>query len=174
LFQGKPSRLFVNNGDGTFTDAATAWGAGAPSEGRGVVCFDYDRDGDVDVVVFDHSRSLQFYENVGGSGAGRRFLGVRLVGSPPNTDALGARVYVTADVGGGHGVQTQLRLSEANSNFNSQDPPDLYFGLGEAAVVSKLRVRWPGGAELVCTNVPANRFVVLDQRDGAAACPAPL
>jgi cytochrome c peroxidase len=172
LFQDKPSRLFINNGDGTFTDAAVAWGAGAPSEGRGVTCLDYDRDGDVDVAVFDHSRSLQFFENRGGSGAGRRFLGVRLVGAPPNTDAIGARVYVTADVGRGHGMQTQMRLSKANSNFNSQDLPDLYFGLGDATVASELRVRWPGGTELTCTGVMANQFVVIDQRDAAGACPA--
>jgi cytochrome c peroxidase len=170
LFQDKASRLFMNNGDGTLTDAATAWGADAPSEGRGVVCFDYDRDGDVDVVVFDHSRSLQFLENRSGSGAGRHFLGVRLVGSAPNTDAIGARVYVTADVGQGHGVQQQLRLAEANSNFNSQNLPDLYFGVGAASTVSQVRVVWPGGTQLTCTNVAINQFLVLDQRAGAAAC----
>lgn len=173
LFQNKPPRLFINNGDGTFTDRATAWSIDAPSEGRGLACLDHDRDGDVDIVLFDHSRGLQFFENRVGSGAGHRFLGVRLVGAPPNTDAIGAKVQVTANVGSGRGVQTQLRLAEANSNFNSQNLPDLYFGLGEAEAVTSIRVTWPGGAELTCSNVPANRFVVLDQRAGQAACPAP-
>ncbi len=172
-FQGKSSRLFINNGNGTFSERATAWGIDAPSEGRGVVCLDYDRDGDLDITVFDHSQGLQFFENRSGSGVGRGFINVRLVGAPPNTDAIGAKVFVTADVGNGHGVQTQLRLGEANSNFNSQNLPDLHFGLGQAAMIDRIRVVWPGGAELVCTNVPANRFVVLDQRLGQAACPAP-
>jgi hypothetical protein len=172
-FRGKPSRLFINDGDGTFSEQATAWGIDAPSEGRGVTCFDYDRDGDVDITVFNHSGLPQFFENRGGSGPGRHFLGVRLVGAPPNTDAIGARVTVTADVGGGHGEQTQLRLSEANSNFNSQNLPDLYFGLGSAAVVTQIQVTWPGGGTLTCSNVAANQFLVLDQRDGQAACPAP-
>jgi cytochrome c peroxidase len=172
-FQGTPARLFINDGDGTFSERATDWGIDAPSEGRGVVCFDYDRDGDVDITVFDHSRQLQFFENRGGSGAGRHFLNIRVVGAAPNTDAIGARVYVTADVGAGHGVQTQLRLAEANSNFNSQNLPDLHFGLGAAAAVQQVRVVWPGGAELTCPDVAVNQFLVLDQRDGAAACPAP-
>ncbi len=170
-FQGKPPRLFMNTGRGAFSEVAEEWGIAVPSEGRGVTCFDYDRDGDVDIVVFDHSNKLQFFENRGGSGDGRHFLGVRLVGTAPNTDAIGARVYVTANVGKGHGVQTQLRLAEANSNFNSQNLPDLYFGMGEASVASRIRIVWPGGSELTCSNVSINQFLVLDQRTGQAACP---
>jgi len=172
-FQAKPSRLFMNNGDGTFTDEAQAWNIGDPSEGRGLACFDYDRDGDIDIVVLDHSTGLQFFDNRSGSGPGRSFLDVRLVGAAPNTDAIGARVYVTAAVGNGFGAQTQLRLSNANSNFNSQNTPDLHFGLGQAAEASAVRVVWPTGSELVCTNVPSNQFLVLDERQGDAACPLP-
>ncbi len=171
VFQNTPPRLFINNGNGTFTDQASAWQIDAPSEGRGVICFDYDRDGDIDIVVFDHSTGLQFFENQTGSGPGRRFINIRLVGGAPNTDAIGARVYATANVGNGHGVQTQMRLSEANSNFNSQNLPDIHFGLGEAEVVDELRVIWPNGDELVCEDVAANDFIVLDQRDGTTACP---
>jgi hypothetical protein len=171
-FQNKPPRLFMNNGDGTFDDEATAWTI-EPSEGRGVVCFDYDRDGDMDIVLLDHSTGLQFFENDIGHGAGHAFLNIRLVGETPNTDAIGARVHITANVtGDAFGEQTMLRLSEANSNFNSQNPPDLHFGLGEAGVAS-LRVVWPDGEELTCLTVPINQFLVLDQRDGQAACPAP-
>jgi hypothetical protein len=172
-FQAKPSRLFINNGDGTFGEQARTWGIADPSEGRGLACFDYDRDGDVDVVVLDHSTGLQFFENRSGSGPGRKFLDIRLVGSAPNTDAIGAEVFVSADVGNGFGLQTQLRLAQANSNFNSQNTPDLHFGLGQADRADTIRVIWPGGAELVCSNVATNRFLVLDQRLADAACPAP-
>ncbi|MXW20430.1 MAG: hypothetical protein F4Z95_06465 [Gammaproteobacteria bacterium] len=173
IFQAKPSRLFINDGDGTFTEAAHDWRIDAPSEGRGLACFDHDRDGDIDIVLLDHSTGLQFYENQSGSAAGRAFLNVRLVGAVPNTDAIGAQVTVTANVGQGFGTQTQLRLSQANSNYNSQNPPDLHFGLGQAAVAESVRVEWPGGAELVCADVAANQFIVLDQRLGDSACPTP-
>jgi hypothetical protein len=171
-FRDRPGRLFINDGDGSFTESAGSWQIDVPSEGRGLACFDYDRDGDIDITVFDHSTGLQFFENQSGT-TDRHFLNIRLVGQAPNTDALGARVYLTANVGNGHGTQTQLRLSEANSNFNSQNLPDLHFGLGQANVANELRVVWPDASETVCQNVPADRFIVLDQRDGAAACPAP-
>ncbi len=172
VFQNKPPRLFINNGNRTFAEEATPWNIDVPSEGRGVVCFDYDRDGDIDIVVFDHSTGLQFFENQIGSGPGSRFLNVRLVGNSPNTDAIGARIYATANVGHGNGVQTQMRLSEANSNFNSQNLPDIHFGVGEASLIDELRVVWPNGDELVCEGIAANQFIVIDQRDGGMACPA--
>lgn len=170
-FQGVSPLLFMNDGEGAFTEETEAWSIDVPSEGRGLVCFDYDRDGDVDISVFNHSAGLQFFENASGSGAGRRFIDIRLVGAAPNTDAIGAEVYVTADLGGGYGVQRQLRVAAANSNFNSQNLPNMHFGLGEAEIMERLAIVWPDGDELLCERVPVNRFLVLDERDGEAACP---
>jgi enediyne biosynthesis protein E4 len=163
-FIGTTPRLFLNDGDGTFTDVSSEWGLDFGSEGRGVICFDYDRDGDIDIGLVDNSTGVQFYENQIGHGLARRFLNLRLVGRAPNTDAIGAKVFVTADVGA-HGVQRQMRVSEANSNFNSQNLPDLHFGLGDADVADVLRLEWPDGTGLICTGVPVNQFLVFDQRD---------
>ena len=47
-----PDTLFRNNGDGTFTDVSQASGIGAhPGSGMGMVCADYDNDGDTDIFV---------------------------------------------------------------------------------------------------------------------------
>ncbi|MEM7166613.1 MAG: FG-GAP-like repeat-containing protein [Planctomycetota bacterium] len=46
-----PDRLFLNNGDGTFTDAAAAWGLTELHYGKGPAIGDYDNDGDVDIYV---------------------------------------------------------------------------------------------------------------------------
>lgn len=165
-FQRIAPRLFINNGDGTFENRATQWGLVFPSEGRGVACLDYDRDGDIDVTLLDHSTGLQFYSNQTGHGPESRFLNIRLVGAPPNTDALGTRVDVISDIGNGHGIQTQMRVSTANSNFNGQNPPDLHFGLGAAASVD-LNITWPDGSQLECTSIATNQFLVFDQRDSS-------
>ncbi|MFN3713096.1 MAG: cytochrome c peroxidase [Alcanivoracaceae bacterium] len=165
-FRQQPPRLYINNGDGTFSEQAAEWAIDVPSEGTGLACFDYDRDGDIDIVLVDQSSGLQFYENQTGHGAGRAFVGIRLVGAAPNTDALGARVYVTADVGGGAGIQRQMRVSQANSNFNGQNLPDMHIGLGAAEVIDLLEVIWPDGTRWQCENAPVNQFMVMDQRAG--------
>ncbi|MEA5445921.1 cytochrome c peroxidase [Gammaproteobacteria bacterium AB-CW1] len=161
--------LYINNGDGTFTERSLAWDVEEVSQGTGVTCFDYDRDGDIDIVLVDNSSGIQFFENQVGHGPGARFLNIRLVGESPNTHALGARVYVEADVGNGHGQQRQMREVMAHSSFNGQDLPDLHFGLGEAESVT-VEIQWPDGEALVCEDIPANRFMVFDQRQ--PECPA--
>jgi cytochrome c peroxidase len=172
-FQDKPSRLFINQRDGTFVNAATDWQIDMPSEGRGITCFDYDRDGDIDIALVDHSNAtgIQFFENQIGHGLTHRFLNVRVVGAAPNTDALGARVTVVGVVSiGAHALQSQLRVREANTNYNGQNLPDLHFGMGVAPVALSVTVEWPGDPEpLVCYALPTNRFLVFDQRD--KACP---
>ena len=174
VFGGQRALLYMNNGDGTFTESANDWyGAVSDtfpvSEGRGVVCVDYDRDGDVDIALLDHSRGIQFYENQTGNGSQRGFLSVRLVGLSPNTEALGAKVFVTADInsdGQAAETETQVRVSAANSNFVSQNTADLHFGLGSASQVTELRVVWPGETtDLVCRNLPVNRFMILHEGD---------
>ena len=155
-------RLFINQGNGTFEDQAVEWGL-LPSDGRGITCLDYDRDGDVDVALLDHSRGLQFFDNQVGHDSGKRFLSVRLVGVAPNTEALGATVRVTADVGGDFGVQTQTRVSMANTNFNGQNPPDLHFGMGTAEQAN-ITVAWPDDVVWRCDDVGTNQFLIFDQR----------
>ncbi len=169
-FQDKPGLLYINNGDGTFTDQAESWALNVASDGRGLSCFDYNRDGDIDIAIFDHSNGLQFFENQVGHGPGQQFINIRLVGTAPNTDAIGAKVTLRADVGSDFGPQTQLRLSTANSQYNSQTVPDLHFGLGEADIIDEIKVQWMNGESLTCTNIPANRFIVIDQRIGKSAC----
>ena len=167
-FESLP-RLFINQGDGTFKDEAVQWGLLMPSDGRGLTCLDYDRDGDMDVALLDQSKGLQFFSNQTGHGFNSRFLSVRLVGAAPNTEALGAKVQVVADVGGEFGTQTQTRFSMANTNFNGQNPPDLHFGLGQAHA-AYVSVIWPDGVSWQCPDVDTNRFMILDQRSLPPTC----
>src|SRR5207248_2489648 len=45
------SRLFLNNGNGTFTDVTAAAGVGSPLWGTSAAFLDFDRDGWLDLVV---------------------------------------------------------------------------------------------------------------------------
>ncbi|MEM9158342.1 MAG: FG-GAP-like repeat-containing protein [Verrucomicrobiota bacterium] len=77
------SRMYWNNGDGTFTDGTEAAGLGTEEFGMGVAVADYDRDGDLDIYassIYDEAIFLadgtnngnRMYRNVGD----RRFIEV--------------------------------------------------------------------------------------------------
>jgi hypothetical protein len=165
-FGRHPPQLFLNNRNGTFTDRAASWGMTEPIDGKGIVCFDYDRDGDVDVGIFEHTGSMKFYENKTGSGASHRFLALRLEGRAPLTEAIGARVTVVADIDGSGAIEVgehQVRVVAANSNFNSQNTTDIHFGLGSASVVQSVRIDWPDGSVQVLTGQPVNQMRIIRQ-----------
>ena len=67
----------------------------------------------------------------------------RLRGRPPNREAIGARVALTA------GGQRQQGMVRTGSSYLSQSSLVLTFGLGEASSVDSLRVWWPDGSEEV-------------------------
>ncbi|MBI3784769.1 MAG: CRTAC1 family protein [Deltaproteobacteria bacterium] len=155
LFVTDPSRLFISNGDGTFTERSHELGMDDHGPGLGVVCFDYDGDGDIDILVANDSQSARLYRNDGGNQ--NAFLDVKLSGRAPNTEAIGARVYATS------GGQTQMRELRAGSNFASQDPVVAHFGLSDATVVDSVRVVWPDQTSTTMTNVTARQHLVIVQ-----------
>jgi len=65
-YDGTPDTLYRNNGDGTFTDISVASGIAAhKGTGMGMVCADYDNDGDTDVFVGNDVAGNSIFENDG-------------------------------------------------------------------------------------------------------------
>ncbi|MGQ0720222.1 MAG: FG-GAP-like repeat-containing protein [Candidatus Eiseniibacteriota bacterium] len=145
-------RLFQNNGNGTFADVSAATLSNPLGEGRGVVAFDCERDGDLDIFIANNDEPAIFLRN---DGLTANWLSVKLVGPPPNTEQVGARVRVTI------GATTQMRELSCGSNYVSADPVEAHFGLNAAATVNTLQVTWTDGTVATLNNVAANQRLVL-------------
>jgi hypothetical protein len=137
-YESDASRLFVMNDAATYTDEAEGMGLAVTTSGRGVVCADFDHDGDIDLLELTDARpnSPRLWENRTAA-QGRHFLRVKLVGSSPNTQAVHARIHART------GETTQMREIRIGSNFASQNPTVEIFGLGDATRVDGLVVEWP-------------------------------
>ena len=152
-----PSRLFINNGNGSFTEYSEPLGLVDRKSGRGVTCFDGDQDGDIDILVSNNNDSASLFRNDGGNQF--NFINISLRGAAPNTQALGARIYVSAD-----GV-TQLREIHNGSNFVSQNPAEQHFGLKNSTSIDSITVVWPDGTESVRNNIAAFQRITVDYPD---------
>lgn len=148
------SRAFVSNGDGTFTESAEELGLDDSEQGRGIVCADFDNDGDTDILLLhmhaDNAATLWMNQ------ATNNWLGVRLRGEAPNTQAVGARIV--ASIAG----EDHLREVTLGSNFASHNPTDQLFGLGSMTQVDTLTVEWPDGETTVMQALAANQELVID------------
>ena len=160
-----PTRLFLNDGTGAFTENSAALGIDDTGQGRGVVCFDADNDGDIDLFVANNSGPPRLYRNDGGNES--NFLQVRLRGGGLNSEAIGARIELTTS------GTTQMREIRAGSNYVSQNPTRAHFGVGDAEVIDEIRIHWPDGEETVRLGVAANQLLNIDQRIGPTAVAIP-
>lgn len=137
-FEKTSSRLFISNQNGTFKERSQDWGITDTLSGRAAVCFDYDRDGDVDILISNHQNRLLLYSNNASQNHNANFINITLSGADRNSQAIGAKVYVTAN-----GI-TQMQEVRGGGGFISSSPTDLHFGLSSAKSVDEIRVVWPG------------------------------
>ena len=149
-FSTDRSRAFVSNGGAGFVDRAAELGLDDPHEGRGVVCADFDNDGDTDILQLHTGMepSATLWRN---DTEGNNYLAVKLAGEPPNTEAVGARITLRV------GDRNLMREVILGSNFVSNNPTDQLFGLGQAERVESLTVDWPDGSETLLSDLDANQ-----------------
>jgi len=151
-YENDTSRLFIGQGGLSYKEQARELGLADKKRGLGVVCADFDNDGDVDIFNTANNRvnSSSFWENIQ---VDNNFLKVSLKGVGPNTEAAGARIKVTV------GSVTQMREIMIGNNFTSQNPTEQIFGLGEGAVVDMVEIEWPDGVTEEFVDVPAGSVV---------------
>jgi len=150
--------------------------------GWGLAVGDYDRDGDVDVMVgvdneiitedgfatvpYDRRKKSMLLRNDSGTAQENGGLVIALrQPQKPNTFAVGARVDVTAN-------STQaIRIVFAGSPYLSTHSYQLHFGLGSQSAADQVTVTWPDGQmdELGC--LPKGHHVIDRNKITAAPCP---
>jgi len=157
--------MFRNAHDLTFVDESDAWGMGPPGASYGAAYADLDNDGRLDLVVNNIDAPAFVYHNVGREGEQHHFLSVRLEGAPPNVRGLGATVVVTA------GTRKQYLAQSPYRGYMSSVDDRLHFGLGAAARIDSLEVRWPDGRYQLLANVAVDTVLTVRQSDAAATRP---
>ncbi len=154
----QPAQLFWNAGadEGFVAVEESATGDLAkPIVGRGSAYADVDADGDLDVVLTQIAGPPLLLRN--DQQTGHHWLRLDLRAAPPNREAIGARVEVSAG-----GVVQRRRVMPTRS-YLSQVERILTFGLGEAGRVDSVKVVWPDGSEQTIDPVKVDRVLVVEQ-----------
>ncbi len=150
-----------NDGQGHFVDMADQSGDYFKTKwmGRGALYFDFDNDGDLDILVENLNSEAHLLRNDGGNKL-NNWLTVDLRLANGKTPAIGARVTVT------NGALKQVEEYVGVRGYLAQNDIRAHFGLGKAAKAERVEIRWPNGKLQQLTDVPANQIlkVVQDAR----------
>lgn len=146
----EPMLLFRNLQGQAFQDVSSESGLndGPLQSRRGIAVGDINNDGNLDFVVFNVDGPPSIFINETHNGNHRVLF--RLVGTKSNRMAIGARM--TVDAGG----MTQIDEVRGGGGYNSSNDTRLHFGLGKAAVMSRVEVNWPSGLHQAFQNIPAD------------------
>lgn len=146
--------LFRNNGDGSFTEVGYFEGVDRVEDGYIVAPVDLNNDGRQDLVLrntdpapgVDQASVLALVNQHGG-----KTVTLRLRAAGGNSDGVGA--MITAKVGE-RTITRELR----SVTGAVQAEPLAWIGLGDAAKIDALQVRWPDGSTQVLRDVQAGRL----------------
>jgi len=156
----QPPQLFHNLGGGGFQDVADEVGGGfdTPKVGRGLAVGDFDRDGDLDVLLTTNNGGAYLYRNDVSNG--NRSVRFKLVGTESNRDGIGAVVRIF--VGG----QQQTRVVRSGSSYLSQSELPVTFGVGKAEKIERVVVDWPSGRSEEYQNLASGKMFQVTESKG--------
>ncbi len=156
----QPPLMFRNTGDGKYEHVSPSLGEAfnVPMVARGAAYADYDRDGDLDILITDNNGPARLLRNDGGNR--NKWITIKAVGTKSNRSGIGAIVRVQSASG------RQWSLVRSGSSYASQSDLAQTFGLGKDAVVQSIEVEWPSGVKDKAVNVPANQFVKIVEGKG--------
>ena len=135
----QPPQLFLNNEKGGFHDVAAEVGGGfdQPKVGRGLAYGDFDRDGDLDLLITTNNGPAHLYRN--DQFSKNRSIRFHLTGTKSNRDAIGSRVRAYA------GGLVQTRMVKGGSSYLSQSELPVTFGLETRDRIERVVIDWPSG-----------------------------
>jgi hypothetical protein len=163
----EPRILYHNNADGTFSDISASGGPGiaTAASSRGLAVGDLWNDGKISVVVSNMNAQPSLLVNQIHNA--NHWVAIHPVGTKSNRDGIGARIRVkTAE---------RILVDEvrSGSSYISNSDMRVHFGLGAAAKIEWVEIRWPSGLTERFANLPVDQIHTLKEGSGDSGANKP-
>lgn len=156
-----PNKLYINNGDKTFTDVSVGSGVADYNRGRGMAYSDYDKDGDLDMIVIvqdgspnPNAKTVLYQNQLNPNDTNLdndNWLQIELEGTEINKDAIGAKVEITVN------GEKSIQEVHGQGSHCSQHSLILHFGLNDNTVIDELKVIWSSTDIQTTSNININK-----------------
>jgi enediyne biosynthesis protein E4 len=154
--------IYKNNGNASFTDVTKNWGWDFPTYSAGMAYADFDRDGDMDVVINNTNMPATLLKNNNEKQSKKsNYLTLKFRGDTANINGIGSIVYLYYN-----GKQQVGELTPYRGYMSSVEPV-LHFGLDTLSIIDSLVVFWPNGKKETQAGIACNQTLLISQSAGA-------
>lgn len=146
--------LYLNDGTANFTEAGATTGFDDVGQGRGLLSFDYQNDGDLDLFILGPGERVKLYRN--DQDLQRHWLRVDVDSTGnPNLAPLGhgTKIYVSTAAG------DQVQSLDGGANYLGCSQMTTLFGLDQETTADKVIIVWADGFRTLLTDVSADQIV---------------
>ena len=158
----EPRILYHNDGQGKFVDISATAGPGitTKSSSRGMAIGDLWNDGELSAVVSNMNELPSLLVNQ--VRTTNHWVAIKTVGTKSNRDGIGARIRVHA------GTRTWVDEVRSGSSYDSNSDMRVHFGLGSAAKIDWVEIRWPSGLTERFEDLAVDKIHTLREGTGKA------
>jgi hypothetical protein len=157
--------LLENDGKGNFKDVGKDLSTyfSTKRSGRGLAIWDYDNDGDLDVIIshVDLQATPALLRN--DNNTNNNWLGITLKGKKGIASAIGAKITATTN------SKKQVHINQWTSGYLSNNEPRIHIGLGQEKLVNELEIKWSDGTVEVFNNLKPNQYITIQQGKGISS-----
>lgn len=154
--------LLENDGKGNFTNVGAELSPyfSKKRSGRGAAVWDYDDDGDMDIIVshIDLEATSALLRNDGGNQ--NHWIGLKLKGKDGPAAAIGAKLFVHA------GGNKKVYVNQWATTYLSNNDPRVHIGLGQLQKIEKIEIFWSDKTMDVLDNPEIDQYHTLLQGTG--------
>ena len=159
------NKLFMNNGDLTFSDLTSSSKTTGLGIGSGVGTADIDDDGFLDLFFTNrtfYSSGKQITPSdrnflLRNQGNNNNWIKLNLVGNESNRNGYGAKIKLVS------GSLTQYREHTSAHGYNSANDYRVHFGLADNTSIDLIEIQWPSGKISEFNNQEINQILTLKE-----------
>ncbi|PYX85583.1 MAG: RNA-binding protein [Acidobacteria bacterium] len=158
--------LYKNLRNGHFADVSEIAGSGisTPYASRGCAFGDFDNDGDLDIVVTTINDYPQLIRC--DSRLDNNWIKVKTIGTKSNRSGIGARIRCVTRLPGETKPHSQIDEVRSGGSYISQNDLRVHFGIGKAAQVDLVEIRWPSGQIDTLKDLKPNQLIFVEEGKG--------